>query len=131
MVVYFSLSQKQFVNANAMAGKIFSIIGDANVRRNMTSLNIGSREVMKSAQVIDFASSLDQAFQQVRTESNVCIVTCITDVLLANGFCGTVYASIDQALTSFFTSISGYSVAHPALQACAHFSPSFLAQQFL
>ena len=100
-----------------MAGRIFSIIGDSNVRRNMTTLNIGSREVMKSAQIIDFTTSIDQAFQEVRPESSVCIIACITDLLLSNGFCGTVYASIDQVLTTLYASISGYSLAHPALQA--------------
>ena len=46
-----------------MASRIFSVIGDANVKRNMTSLNIASREVMKNAQVIDYlgVSPIDQA----------------------------------------------------------------------
>ena len=33
--------------------RLFSIVGDANVRRNMTGLNIASRATMKSAQIID------------------------------------------------------------------------------
>ena len=36
--------------------RLISIIGDGNVRRNMTGLNVASREAMKSAQVIDYAA---------------------------------------------------------------------------
>ena len=35
---------------------LFSIIGDSNIRRNMTGLNIASRSSMKSAQIIDCVS---------------------------------------------------------------------------
>ena len=56
-----------------------SIIGDANVRRNMTGLNIASRDSMKTAQVIDCASmvALDAAFQEVRAETEVLILATI------------------------------------------------------
>ena len=100
-----------------MASRMISIVGDPNVRRNMTGLNIGSREVMKSAQVIDYTTTIDQALQEVRPESNVCIIACITDLLMSNGFCGTVYASVDQLLSSFTASVTSYSAAHPAVQA--------------
>ena len=33
--------------------RLISIIGDANVRRNMAGLNVSSRDAMKNAQVID------------------------------------------------------------------------------
>ena len=44
--------------------RLISIIGDGNVRRNMTGLNVASRESMKKAQIIDYAapSSFDDAF---------------------------------------------------------------------
>ena len=84
----------------------------------MTGLNIASREVMKSAQVIDCtgANTLDQSLQQVRVETTHLIIAAITDHLLANGFCGTIYATVDPILTSVFKSISSYCVAHPILQ---------------
>ena len=98
--------------------RIFSIIGDGNVRRNMTALNIASRESMKNAQIIDFVgnTSIDVALQEVRPESNVCIVAAITDLLLSGGDCGTISSSIDPVLDSFFSAVSGYCVAHPSQQ---------------
>ena len=101
-----------------MASRIFSVIGDANVKRNMTSLNIASREVMKNAQVIDYlgVSPIDQALSDVRQESNICIVAALTEPLLANGDCGTINASVDPALTSIFTTLSRFCLSRQDLQ---------------
>ena len=78
--------------------RLFTIIGDANVRRNMTALNIASREAMKSAQIVDFngEGSFDSALASVRSESSVCIVAAITDLLLSNGDCGTISRSYPE-----------------------------------
>ena len=101
-----------------MATGLFSIIGDANVRRNWTGLNIASREAMKTAQIIDFLglTPIDQALQEVRVESTICIIAAITEPIVANGDCGTVFASVDPVLTSLHASISAFCSAHPGLQ---------------
>ena len=101
-----------------MSTRRFSIIGDANVRRNMTGFNVASREAMQSAQVIDFlgVTPIEQALNEVRPESTVCIVAAVTDLLLSSGDCGTIYASIDPVLDSFFTSLSRFCVSRPDLQ---------------
>ena len=103
-----------------MSIRLFSIIGDANVRRNMTGLNVASREVMKSAQIIDYlgVSPIEQALSEVRDESSVCIVAAITDLLLSGGDCGTIYASIDPLLNAFFSALSIFSQARPTIQVC-------------
>ena len=97
---------------------LVSIIGDANVRRNMTGLNVASREAMKNAQVIDFPglTPVDQPLAEVRSESNVCIFAALTDPIVANGDCGTVFASVDPVLSSIHQSISAYCLAHPDVQ---------------
>ena len=101
-----------------MSVRLFSIIGDANVRRNMTGLNVASREVMKSAQIIDYlgVTPIEQALSEVRDESSVCIVAAITDLLLSGGDCGTIFASIDPQLNTFFSAVSIFSQARPAVQ---------------
>ena len=101
-----------------MAAKLFSIIGDSNVRRNMTGLNVASREVMKSAEVIDYVlgTPFDQALAGVRAESSVLIVAALTDLIMTNGDCGTVSASIDPILSSIFTSISAFCNSRPTTQ---------------
>ena len=101
-----------------MSARLFSIIGDANIRRNMTGLNVASREVMKTAQIIDYlgVTPIEQALGEVRAESSVCIVAAITDLLLSGGDCGTIFASIDPPLTTFFSALSVFSQAHPTVQ---------------
>ena len=72
-----------------MTARLFSIVGDANVRRNMTGLNIASRETMKTAQVIDYLGvvPIEQALAEVRAESSVCIVAAVTELLLSGPSC--------------------------------------------
>ena len=100
--------------------RLFSIVGDANVRRNMTGLNVASRESMKTAQIIDYNSggnvSIDAAFQEVRPESNVCIVSAITDLILSGGDCGTIFASIDPALNDFHARLSAFCTVRSSMQ---------------
>ena len=101
-----------------MTARLISIIGDANVRRNMTGLNVASREAMKNAQVIDFLGlcPIDQALQEIRAESTIVIIAALTEPLVANGDCGTIFASIDPILTSLHQSISAFCSVHPTLQ---------------
>ena len=106
-----------------MTARLFSIVGDANVRRNMTGLNIASRETMKTAQVIDYLGvvPIEQALAEVRAESSVCIVAAVTELLLSSGDCGTIFASIDPMLTSFFTSMTIFCRARPNVQVRFYF----------
>ena len=82
--------------------RVFTIIGDANVKDNMTSLNIASREVMKRAQVLSCLplSRLSEGFAYVRVESNVCIFAGVTQLLLSTEECSTIYATIDPVLST-------------------------------
>ena len=98
--------------------RLISIIGDANVRRNMTGLNVGSREAMKNAQVINYAAPapFDQVLKEVRADAEVCIIAALTDLLLVGGDSGTIYASIDPILTSFRTKVFNYCDSHPNQQ---------------
>ena len=98
--------------------RMFSIIGDGNVRRNMTGLNVASRECMKSAQVIDYVApgSLDDAFKEIRPESTVCIFAALTDLLLTGGDSGTIFAAIDPILDSFRSKAFSLCTSRPNLE---------------
>ena len=73
---------------------------------------------MKSAQVIDCVKlcDLESALKEVRAESEVLIVACITEFLISGGFSGTISSSIDQPLSSFATLIHSYCAAKPNVQ---------------
>ena len=98
--------------------RLFSIIGDANVRRNMTGLNMASREVMQNSQILDCVAmaTLDTALQGVRAESTVLIVASITEFILSQGDCGTIYSSIDPVLASFSTAMKTFCAFRPQIQ---------------
>ena len=97
--------------------RLVSIIGDANIRRNMTGLNIASRDAMKTSQVLacDDLNSLDGALSQVRSESTVCIIAAVTDMLLAADDTGTISSSIESVLRTFKSKIIPLCVARPNL----------------
>ena len=98
--------------------RLFSIVGDANVLRNMTSLNVASRVSMKSAQIIDCTQicNLEAALSEVRAESEVVIIACITEFLIAGGNNGTVSSSIDPALTTFSALVHSFCTAKQTMQ---------------
>ena len=99
--------------------RLFTIVGDANVRRNMTGLNIASRPSMKPAQIIDVtAASLEPSLAEVRSESNVCIFAAVTGFLLMGGYAGTVAASVDPALTTLRDKIFALCRSRPGMQVC-------------
>ena len=103
--------------------RLFTIIGDQNVRRNMTGLNVASREVMKSAQVLDCSSmtDMDSRLNEVRPESEVLILASITEFLLSSGDCGTIYSSIDPVLTAFASKVVGFCAYRRNLKASISF----------
>ena len=100
------------------ASRMFSVIGDANITRNMTGLNMASREVMGNSQVLECVSmsAMDQALNDVRGESEALIVACITEFLLCGGDCGTIYSSIDPVLAAFSTKMKAFCAFRPQLQ---------------
>ena len=97
--------------------RLFSIIGDGNVRRNMTSLNIASRASMKSAQVIACSNldSIDAALAEVRPESSVCVFAAVTELIIMAEDCGTVAATVDTALLAFKSKIEAFCKVKPDL----------------
>ena len=82
--------------------RLFTVLGDSNVRDNMTALNMASREVMKKAQIIPCPSmsSLGSALSGIRDESNVFVFAGVTQLLLSTEECSTIYATIDPVLAS-------------------------------
>ena len=96
---------------------IYSVIGDSNIRRNMTSMNIASRQVMSDCQLIDCPplSGLEEAFTSVRAESTVCVFQAMTQLLLHAADVGTFQSTIEALLHEVSTKIAVWCHARPAL----------------
>ena len=98
--------------------RLISIVGDSNVIRNMTGLNIASRETMKNAQVLEWSlmTSFDAALAQVRADSTACIVSNLTEMLVIAGDCGTIFSTIDPILTEYSQKLSVFCASRPNLK---------------
>ena len=97
---------------------VYTVIGDSNIKRNMTSMNIASRTVMKDCQVIDCPNldNLEAALASVRDESTVLIFSAISELLASGSDRGTVQASMNFVLSSVATKLSILCRARPSLQ---------------
>ena len=65
----------------SLQARCFSILGDSNVSRNMTALNRRASPLMDGCQVITCRklSTLSDSLRSVRSSSNSCIVSCLTN----------------------------------------------------
>ena len=81
---------------------IYSIIGDSNIRRNVTAMNIASRQALATCQVIDCPqlNNLEGALASVRDTSTVCVVSAISELLAHCEDRGSVQASVEHVMTS-------------------------------
>ena len=63
--------------------RCFSIVGDSNVQRHMNPTNCRDRPLMSSCQVLPCGklALLAECLRSVRAESNVCVVSCVTNFL--------------------------------------------------
>ena len=97
---------------------LFTVVGDGNVRRNMTNMNIASRVAMGSAKVIDCSAMSDfaQALREVSADTTVCIVQSVTSFLVACEDAGTIFASIDPLLAEFNTQLRSFASSRPTVQ---------------
>ena len=62
---------------------VFSLIGDSNIQRNLVDYNCGTREEMRSAQVIPCTSmsTFSGCLPKVRPESTILILSCLSNFL--------------------------------------------------
>ena len=97
--------------------RLFTVIGDGNVRRNMTGLNSASRDSMKNAQVIpcEALGDLANSLSKVRAESNVVIIASITEMLLTAEDCGTLSSTCDTMFSLFKDRVSDFCHQKPGV----------------
>ena len=83
--------------------QLFAIIGDGNVRRNMTATNIASRPAMPTAKIIDCVSSstFRQGLRDVPDNCTICVVQCLTAILAGTIDTGSIFSTVDPVLTEF------------------------------
>lgn len=95
--------------------RVFSIVGDSNIQRHMNPTNTQGRALMESSQVIPCTrmEAFRTSLSAVRLESNVCLVSCITNFLTSTESCDTISLRIDPVLKEFFEVIVSESLKNP------------------
>ena len=83
--------------------RLFTIIGDSNVRQNMTPFNVRDRAGLAEAQVLTAGrlGVLPDALRSVRAASNIVILSCITNYLTDSAESSSVLNRISPILTEF------------------------------
>lgn len=83
--------------------RLFTIIGDSNVSRNMTPFNVRDRPGLSDAQVLSCSKLqvMPDALRSARAASNIIIVACITNMLTASEEAGSIAARVGPILREF------------------------------
>ena len=97
---------------------LYSVVGDGNVRRNMTTMNSASRASMTSARIIDCTAlnSLQQALAGVTNDTTVVIIQSLTSFLVDCNDTGSVYGTVDPVLTEFAGLVRDFCSSRSAVQ---------------
>ena len=87
--------------------KIFTLIGDSNVRRHLNPFNCRDRPLMLAAQFLPCSKLevLSEGLRSVREESNVCVVSCVTNLLTSSDGSSTLALRLEPVLSDFFSRI--------------------------
>ena len=98
--------------------RCFSIVGDSNVQRHMNPTNCRDRPSMSSCQVLPCGklALLAECLKSVRAESNVCIVSCVTNFLTrAEDTGGSVGFRVEPILLEVLSILSASATSRPDL----------------
>ena len=91
--------------------RVFTIVGDSNVRRHMTALNCRASPSMSGAQVKTCGKleALSETLRSVRSDTTVCILSCLTNFLTSSeGSSATVSLRVDPVLQEFRNIVLDY-----------------------
>ena len=87
--------------------RVFTIIGDSNVKRHLNPFNCRDRPRMLSAQFLPASKIeiLSENLRSIREESNVCIISCVTNFLTSSEGSSTLALRLEPVLSEFFAKI--------------------------
>jgi len=98
--------------------KSFTIIGDSNIRRFNTQVNQRACQDLARSQVLSCSKSVlfKDTLEEVRAESDVCILSCITNFICDSAPGSTsVSVRIESVIEDFLKSLSASSYSQASL----------------
>ena len=95
--------------------RVFTLLGDSNVKRNVTKTNTRALPQLVGSQILTCMKLelLDEVLGQLRKESNVCVVSCVTNFLTSSEEDAKVVRRIKPVLNEFTTILGAVCVANP------------------
>ena len=96
---------------------VFSIIGDSNVKRNISKTNARACPQMSGAQFLQCGrlQLFEESLRSIRKESNVCIVSCVTNFLTSSEEEPMVSRRIEPILEEFCSVLSDACASMPGV----------------
>ena len=98
---------------------VFSLVGDTNVRQNVTKNSCRASPSLKAAQVL-FCGAIEAfvtSLSEVRAESNVCVVACISSFVasaISEGSSSSVSQRVDPVLQEVHAAIMEACLSNPS-----------------
>ena len=110
-VLYTSIS-------NMAQARCFTVVGDSNVRRNLTKTNSRACPLMVGAQLLNSTrlEVFDEVLRKIRTETNVCILSCVTNFITSSDDDSMVSKRVEPVLDEFATHVRDAAQRLPAVQ---------------
>ena len=95
-----------------------SIIGDSNIKRHMSTNNCRDRPLMSGAQIVQCgrAALLAASLQSIRAESNVCVLSCVTNFITSTVGSSAISLRVEPVFTDFLTKLSACAASRPDVE---------------
>ena len=96
--------------------RVFTIIGDSNVKRNISKTNSRACPAMAGSQILSCQrlQLLEDVLGKIRKESNVCILSCITNLITDSDADSMVSKRVEPVVEEFSSILSTYCMAFPS-----------------
>ena len=95
----------------------FSVVGDSNIQRNLVDYNCGTREEMRSAQLIPCTAfpTFAGCLSKIRSESNILVLSCLSNFLRDSDSSSDPAVRITAVLEEFRSILFPYCDSNPDL----------------
>lgn len=92
-----------------MSGPVFTILGDSNVRRFLSSVNKRACPDIEASQILTCmkAPLFPEALSQIKDESDAVVVACVTNFITDSKGSSTVSARVEPVIVKFMERIIG------------------------
>ena len=95
--------------------RVFSLIGDSNVKRHSTMTNRRACPALSASQILQCGrlQLLSSTLEQVQATSTSCIITCLTNFLASSSGASTVALRVEPVLLEVREVLGNFCNAHP------------------